>query len=216
MVKHCPQLGSTWPRSVHFWKVKLTYFPVICQYLTLIWQKKKAFGTASSAHSGVCFLSASLDDTLSKTIISFCLWWISGWHSKLILMWMWRHPVVIIISKSIWRTAVHWLKKIKLAGFGSSVPFLFALSTLICRILELSIIYIKNDMRIIYQFISVTTSDMLNVQCCWQWQFRTWGTAGKQTWSRLSIAIIKHHWTQHLLTLQRSQSFPQVRKMGTI
>lgn len=44
MVTHCPQLGSTLPRSVRFWKVDLTYFLVICQRLTLIWQKIKAPG----------------------------------------------------------------------------------------------------------------------------------------------------------------------------
>lgn len=57
MVKHCPQLSSTWPRSVPSWKVNLTYSPVICQYLTLIWQKKKGFGTASAARRGVCAAS---------------------------------------------------------------------------------------------------------------------------------------------------------------
>lgn len=71
MGKHCPQLGSTWPRSVHFWKVKLTYFPVICQYLTFIWQEKKAFGTACRVHSALCFLSASSDDTLFGTTSIF-------------------------------------------------------------------------------------------------------------------------------------------------
>lgn len=41
------------------------------------------------------------------------------------------------------------------------------------------------------------------------------GTGGGQILSRLSAAIIKHHWTQHLLTSRRSQLFPHVRKMGT-
>lgn len=53
----------------------------------------------------------------------------------------------------------------KLQGLEVSCS-LFALSTFISRTLELSIIYIKNDTRIIYQFISVTISDMLNVQRC--------------------------------------------------
>lgn len=30
----CPQLASAWIRSAHFYKVKLTYFVVICQTLT--------------------------------------------------------------------------------------------------------------------------------------------------------------------------------------
>lgn len=137
----------------------------------------------------------------------------SGWHSKLILMWMWRQPVVIIISKPSDEQLSTDRRKLNL----QAREFLaFFVCILLCHILELSIIYIKNDMRIISQFISITISDMLNVQCCWQWQFITWCMVGKQTWSRLSIAIIKHHWMQHLLTLLRSQFFPHVRKMGTI
>lgn len=132
-----------------------------------------------------------------------------GW--KLILMWMWRQPVVIITCKCIWRTAV--LLQRESATLGG---LLFALNTFTRPVFELSIIYIKNDIWMICRLISITVSDMLNVQYGWRWQFRTCGPASKQTWSRLSIAIIKHYWTQHLLTLQRSQLFPHVRKMGTI
>jgi len=173
MVKHCPQLGSTWPRSVHFWKVKLTYFPVICQYLTLIWQEKKAFGTAFVARSGVCFLSASSDGTLSETI-SFCIHTDSERLSGTILMGRWRLSVVII-SRSIWRTAVQWQKQSAYLAGLEVLRSVFAQCTLKSLILELSIIYIKNDLRIIYQFISITISDMLDVRRCEQWQLRMWG-----------------------------------------
>lgn len=110
------------------------------------------------------------------------------------------------LRNSCWLTEEYGLKTCRLSFFFFSLCF--ALSTFISLILELSIIYIKNDTRIICQFISVTISDMLNVQRCWLWQFRTCGTAREQTWSRLSVAIIKRYRTQHLLTLQRSQLFP--------
>ena len=138
MVKHCPQLGSTWPRSVHFWKVKMTYFPVICQYLTLIWQQKKSIWHGPRAHRCLRFLSASSDGALSETI-SFRSRTDSAWLSKLISMRVWRLSVVVMISMRIWRTAVHWQKKrASLAGLEvlHDAPLVSLLS-------ELSIIYIN-------------------------------------------------------------------------
>lgn len=211
MVKHCPQLGSTWPRSVHFWKIKLTYFPVICQYLTLIWQQKKAFGTDSSAHSGVCFLSASSDDSFLRSYPLFFAYAGLKTDFNVDVKTTCCHNNFQMHLKN----SCSLMKSAALASL-EVLLFLFALTTVTRPILGLSIIYIKNDMRIICQFISITISDMLNVQRCWLWQFRTCGADGKQAWSRLSIAIIKYYWTQHLLTLQRSQLFPLVRKMGTV
>lgn len=45
MVICCLQLASAWLRSPHFCKVKLTYFVVICQNLTWIWQRRSSLGS---------------------------------------------------------------------------------------------------------------------------------------------------------------------------
>lgn len=108
MGKRCPQLGSTWPRSVLFWKVKLTYFPVICQYLTLIWQQKKALGTASH---GVCFLLASLDDTLFGTI-SFLSLFGSERHSEQIFWHKKSTGASQHHINTITHTFIHWRQRL--------------------------------------------------------------------------------------------------------
>lgn len=103
---------------------------------------------------------------------------------------MWRQPVAVTFSKSIWGTAVVRLKKgAKLAG--SEVPrFLFALSTSMSPILELSIIYIKNDVKIIDQFISITS---------------VWHAKCAMLLTE-TVENMRHGWWAHLIKIEHSNN----------
>lgn len=196
MVKHCPQLGSTWPRSVHFWKINPTYFPVICQYLTLIWQQKNPFGTALCAHCGRAFLVCLRWQRLLYFMSPSLEW-------EVTVMWMWRQPVAINISKLVWRPARShederrgWcdLTHRQASICFSSPVWDWGHPWVTYWNCQLSCI--KNDTRIICRFVCIIIPDMLNVRRCWQWQSRTRrARLLKPTWSRLSKAIIKHRST---------------------
>lgn len=99
------------------------------------------------------------------------------------------------ITYSVFSVEFHFYKKMPLSELHRRK---------FCRRLGLSVTYIKTDMRIICQFISITGSDMLNVQCCRWRQIKTRRSAPlDQDW-----AMIKLLWTPHLLTPPRSQLFP--------
>lgn len=109
--------------------------------------------------------------------LSLCLQTDSGRLSELISAWIWTLSFVAVISVRIWGTAVQWQQEKCLScRLGSS-----ARCTLRRLISELSIIYIQNDPRIIYQFISITFFDMPNVQRCKQMTAQNMGTDGEGT-----------------------------------